>query len=98
MGNLDKNGVVEEYNGKWGALVVLSAKPHQENMPCYEYQWRMCVPYKTLNYILCPFDLPIPSCDDEVQEIYTEANYFIAVDIDSGYCQVVTEEEVLRRM
>ena len=25
---LDKNGVVEEGDGPWGALVVLSAKPH----------------------------------------------------------------------
>ena len=26
---LDENGVVEEDNGSWGALVVLAAKPHQ---------------------------------------------------------------------
>ena len=28
---LDENGVVEEEDGTWGELVVLSTKPHQEN-------------------------------------------------------------------
>ena len=27
--SLDGNGVLEEYYGPWGALVVLAAKPHQ---------------------------------------------------------------------
>ena len=30
---LGENGVVEEYDGPWGSLVGLSAKPHQENVP-----------------------------------------------------------------
>ena len=30
---LDENSVVEEDNVPRGALVVLSAKPHQENVP-----------------------------------------------------------------
>ena len=51
VGLLDKNGVVEEDNGTWGELVVLSAKPHQENMPCNEYQWRLCVSYIKLNEV-----------------------------------------------
>ena len=29
MGQMDENGVVEEYNVLWGVLVVLSAEPHQ---------------------------------------------------------------------
>ena len=29
VGKLDKNGVVEDDDGPWGALVVLVAKPHQ---------------------------------------------------------------------
>ena len=50
-----------------------------ENMPWYKYQWILCVSYQTLNQITCPFDFPIPCSDDEVQEIDTEAKYFIAV-------------------
>ena len=30
---LDKTFVVEEDDVPWGALVVLSAKPHQDNVP-----------------------------------------------------------------
>ena len=30
---LIKNGVVEEYDGPWGELVVLATKPHQETFP-----------------------------------------------------------------
>ena len=33
--------------------------------------------------------LPITCCDDAVQDIDTEENYFIAVDMNSGYWQVV---------
>ena len=31
--SLDKNGVMEEDNGPWGALVVLSVKPYQGTVP-----------------------------------------------------------------
>ena len=36
--SLDENGVVEEGDETWGALVVLAAKPHQENLPYHKYQ------------------------------------------------------------
>ena len=53
MGNLverlDGNGVVEEGNGPQGAFVVLTEKPHQENVLWHEYQWRLCVSYQKLN-------------------------------------------------
>ena len=34
---LDENGVAEEDGRTWGALVVLAAKPHQENVPWHKY-------------------------------------------------------------
>ena len=43
LGIMDENGVVEEDDGTWVALVVLASKPHQENVPWREYQWRLCV-------------------------------------------------------
>ena len=49
--------------------------------------------YQKLNQVTCPFSSPIPRCDDVVQDIDTEINYFIDVETDSGYWQVVTEEE-----
>ena len=92
-GTYRKNGVVEEDGGPWGALVIIEAKPHPENGPWHEYQWRMCVTYQKLNQTTIPFTFPIPSCDDEAQDIGTEANNFIAVDMGSAYWQVVIEEE-----
>ena len=68
----DENGVVEEYNEPWGALVVLAEKPHQENVPWHKYQWMLCVSYQKLNQVNRPFTFPIPLCYDAVQDIDTE--------------------------
>ena len=54
--------------------------------------------YQKLNYVTRPFTFPIPRCDDTVQDIDTEAKYFIAVDMDCGYWQVVEEEEARKRL
>ena len=90
---IDENGVVEEDNGPWGALVILAAKLYQDNAPWHKYQCRLCVSYQKLNQFTRPFTFPIPRCDDSVQDIYTKANYFIAVEMDSCYWQVGAEEE-----
>ena len=95
---LDKNGVVEEDDRPWGALLVLSEKPHQENVPWHEYRWRLCVSYRKTNQVTRPFTFPIPLCDDSVQEINTEEKYFIAVDMDSGYWQVMEEYGARERL
>ena len=87
--SLYENGVMEEYDGPWEALVVLSGKSHQENVPWHKYQWRLCVSYQKMNQITHPFTFSVSRCDDAVQYIETEAKYFIAVDMDSGYWQVV---------
>ena len=49
--------------------------------------------YQKLNQVTQPFTFLIPLCDDAVHDIDTEAKYFIAVDMDSGYWQVIAEEE-----
>ena len=73
VGRLDENGIVEEDDGPWGALVVLAAKPHQENVPWHKYYQRLCVSYQKLTQVTRQFTLPIPRCDDKVQCIDTEA-------------------------
>ena len=90
---MDENGGVEEDDGPWGSLVVLSSKPHQENAPWHKYHWSLCVFYQKLNQVTRPFAFPILFCGDVVQDIDTEAKYFIPVDMDSGHWQVVAEEE-----
>ena len=78
--------------------MVLAAKSHQENVPWHKYKFRLCVSYHKLNQVTCPFASPIHFCDDAVQYIDTEAEYFILVDMDSGYWQVVSEEESRERL
>ena len=63
-------------------------------MTCHEYQCGMYVSYQKLNQVTYPFAFPIPLYNDAVQYIDTEVNYFISVDMDSGYWQVVVKEEV----
>ena len=43
---MDENDAVEEDNVPWRSLVVLSDKPHQENVPWYKYQWSCVYPIK----------------------------------------------------
>ena len=76
--------MVEEDDGPWGALVVLYAKSHQENLPWHK-QWRMCVSYQKLNQATRPFNFFTPCYDDSVQDIDIEANYFTSVEMDIGY-------------
>ena len=49
--------------------------------------------YQKLNQVTRPFTFHILSCNDSVQNIDTEAKYFISVYMDSEYLQVVAEEE-----
>ena len=58
----------------------------------------MCVSYQKLNQSTRPFTFPIPLCDDSVHYIDIEANYFIAVDMYSGYWEIVAEEEACKRL
>ena len=57
----------------------------------------LCVLSKTEpgHSLIC---LPIPHCNDEVQNIDTEAKYFIDVYMYNGYLQVVAEETVFKRL
>ena len=54
--------------------------------------------YQKRNQFTGQFTFPIPCCDDTVKDINIESNYFIAVNMYSGYWQVVAEEEVRERL
>ena len=58
----------------------------------------LCVSYQKLNQVTRTFTFHITRFDDGVQDIETEANYFISVDMDSGYWQLVVEEEAQERL
>ena len=85
INKLDDNGIIEDYQGPWVALVVLAAKPHQEQFDWDDFHWCLCVSYRKLNQVTTPFALTIPWYDDAVNDINTEAKFFIAIDPGSGY-------------
>ena len=88
---LQDNEFVEDDDGPWGALVVLAAKPNQENVPWHQYVWRLCVSYRRLNQVTRPFTFPIRRCDDAVSDVGPRARYWISVDLDSGFWQILVE-------
>ena len=90
---LRDNGLVEDDDGPWGALIVLATKAqHEANVPWHAYDWRLCVSYRKLNQVTRPFTFPIPRCDDAVSDLPPEAQFKILTDMFSGYWQVVVEE------
>ena len=54
--------------------------------------------YQKLNQATRQFTLPIPLYDDTVQDIYSEARYFIDMDMNSGYWKLVMKEEAYERL
>ena len=54
--------------------------------------------YQKLNQVTQTFAFPMPLCNDTVQDMDTEEKYFIAVEMDSGYWQLVVGEEARERI
>eukprot|EP00978_Attheya_sp_CCMP212_P044026 scaffold297738_cov35-Attheya_sp.AAC.1 len=71
--------MVENDDGPWGAMIVMAAKPGQDDVPWFDFVWRLCVSYRKLNQIT-------RRCDDTVLNIGNE-RYRISIDMDSGYWQ-----------
>ena len=93
MKKLDDNGVIDDGTGPCGAPVVLSAKPHQEGVNWKDFIWRMGTSFRRMNQVTKPFAFLTPRCDDTVEEIDTKEKFFITIDLDSGYWQVVVDPE-----
>ena len=71
------NEWIEKCKGPWGSMILLAAKPHQENMDdINNFVWRMCVSYRSLNAIALPFQFPIPRCDDGISTFGTGTHRF----------------------
>jgi hypothetical protein len=87
---LKANDMVEHDDGPWGAMIVLAAKPGQDDVPWFDFVWRLCVSYRKLNQITRPFRFPFRRCDDAVLNI-GNGRYRISIDMDSGYWQVIVE-------
>ena len=66
MEGLESNGLIEDDKGPYGSLVVLAQKAGQDMVHWSNYVFRLCVSYKSLNAIMCPFIYPLQCCDDAV--------------------------------
>ena len=85
------NDWIEEFSGPWGSMIVLAAKPHEENITdITKFLWRMCVSYRKLNSVTKPSEYPIPRCDDAVTifMVGSTVMWIITVDARQGYHQV----------
>ena len=73
IGKLEYNDAIEDNNRPWGALVVLAANQHQDDVPWEDSQWYLCISYWRFNKVTIPYALPIPRCNDAVKEINKKA-------------------------
>jgi hypothetical protein len=80
---LKANDMVKNDDGPWGAMIVLAAKPGQDDVPWFNFVWRLCISYRKLNQITRPFRFPLRQCDDAVLNI-GNGRYRISIDMDSG--------------
>lgn len=68
----------------WGSMIVLTLKPHQENMTNIEdFVWCMYVSYHQLNDIIKPFQFPIPRCNDAIIILGTNAEKIWIISLDA---------------
>ena len=92
---LQGNDRTRECEGAWGSMIVLTAKPHQEEViDITDFIWRMCVSYRGLNKVTKIYELPIPRCDMAVTIFQTGSSklWIITVDAKQGYHQVTVQE------
>ena len=88
LAELERQGVIEDNTGPYGAMIVLAAKPNQGHVHWSEYVFRLCVSFRMLNAITRPFQYPIPRCDDEAEKM-GDSECAITADLDAGYWQVL---------
>jgi hypothetical protein len=92
------NGIVSKCVSAWAALVVLAPKVNQEAVSWHEYIWRLCVLYRRLNQVTCPYAYPMPQCDDAVDEIPPSMTHFASFDLATGYWQIVAAEATRHKL
>ena len=88
---LDDSGLITDYTGPWGSLLLLAPKPHQEDYnDVYKFIWRFFISYRPLNDITRSFEFPISTCVDTIEEFGDSCGilFIISLDARSGYHQI----------
>ena len=79
-----KQGVIVPLSSPWASPMVLVAKKDGKT--------RFCVDYRKLNAVTKPDVFPLPCIDDSL-DLLCSTQYFISLDLASGYWQVGMDEE-----
>ena len=70
ISDLEHNNWIKDCTGPRGALILLTAKPHQESCTNIDQLvWRLCVSYRALNGVTRSFELPIPRYSDSIEDL-----------------------------
>ena len=54
VNTLEKNDLIGDDDGSWGAMLVLTARANQENIALNEHIWYQRVSYPWINQIIMP--------------------------------------------
>jgi hypothetical protein len=90
--------IVKKYIRAWAALVVLAPKANQEAIPRHKYIWHLCISYRRLSQVTCPYAYPIPRCDDAVDEIPPGMMFFVSFDLATGYWQIIASTDTQHKL
>ena len=91
IADLEENKLIRDYEGNWGSLLLLVAKPHQEScINILAFIWRLYVSYRPLNKITLNFEFPLPRCADSIEDLGDSCGpiFTISLDARSGCHQI----------
>ena len=53
--------MVEDIGGNYRVFVVMSKKTNRYDVPLFEFMWRLCISFHSLNAINAPLQVPTPN-------------------------------------
>ena len=91
IADLEENKLIRDYEGPWGALLLLAATPHQQSCTdILAFICRFCVSYRPLNKVTLGFEFPVLRYADSIKDLGDSCGpiFNISLDARSGYHQI----------
>ena len=82
--DLEKEGIIQPSVSPWSSPAILVPKPGNK--------WRLCIDYRKLNEATVKDAHPLPRIE-ELLDTLACANWFTAMDLLSGFYQIIMDEE-----